>query len=328
MFWSSASVKDIHWNRPTIDKRTVPPWSGEDALAPPMTIPLWNETTACVRSRLLDIYICFLQKSMAFCPNCGREVPPQAIFCPSCGHPLMQMRPAVKPGPTTAVDVQAESAALRRITWYAIIQIAGVAGSIVTYLLFLPGFFSRFPITSGGTASASDVASWLQGLLFYLAVVAVVMLAIGLIAVFLLLSAFRRLSRLDSPNFSTPATLMILLLVGVVIVGIGLIPLFWMLSALLSNIVQNPTTYTLAGGQVWDLNAAAALIAIGGILGIIGVIGGEILGLWRVGTRYDSTLIKISAIFIIIPYLNWVGPILLLVGALEARKKLGPRPSS
>jgi len=240
----------------------------------------------------------------------------------------MQTRPAVKPGRPTAADVQAESAALSRITWYAIIQIAGVAGGVVTYLLFLPGFFSRFPITSGGTASASDVASWLQGLLSYLVVVIVVLFAIGLIAVFLLLSAFRRLSRLDSPNFSTPATLTILLLVGIVVAGIGLIPLFWMLSALLSNIVQNPTTYTLAGGQVADLDAAVALVAIGGILSIIGVIGGEILGLWRVGTRYDSTLIKVAAIFIIIPYLNWVGPILLLVGALEAKNKLGPRSSS
>ena len=33
---------------------------------------------------------------------------------------------------------------------------------------------------------------------------------------------------------------------------------------------------------------AVTLIVIGGILSIIGVIGGEILGLWRVGTSSDS----------------------------------------
>ena len=238
----------------------------------------------------------------------------------------MQTQPAMKPGQTTATDVQVESAALSRITWYAIIQIAGVAGSIVMYFLFIPGFFSKFPLASTGTtgtASASDVASWLQGLFSSLMVVIAVTFAIGLIAILLLLSAFRRLSRLDSPSFSTPATLTILLLVGMVIAGIGLIPLFWMLSSLLSNIVQNPTTYTFAGGQVADLTAAVALIVIGGILSIIGVIGGEILGLWRVGTRYDSSVIKVSAIFIVIPYLSWVGPILLLVGALDAKNKLG-----
>ena len=234
-----------------------------------------------------------------------------------------------QPGQTTASDLEVESAALRRITWYAIVQIAGVAGSIiVTYLLLLPGFFSKFPIASTGTASASDVAGWLQGLLPSLMVVIVAMFAIGLIAVFLLLSALRRLSRLDGQNFSMPATLTILLLVGVVVAGIGLIPLFWMLSSLLSNIVQNPTTYTLAGGQVTDLTAAVALIVIGGILSIIGVVGGEILGLWRVGTRYDSTVIKISAISIIIPYLNWVGPVLLLIGAVEAKGRLGHQLST
>jgi len=228
-----------------------------------------------------------------------------------------------QPGQTTASDVQVESAALIRITWYAVIQIAGVAGSIVTYLLFLPGFFSKFPSTSSGTTSPSDVANWLQGLLPSLMVVILVMFAVGLIAVFLLLSAFRRLSKLDRQNFSTPATLTILLFVGAVVAGIGLIPLFWMLSSLLSNIVQNPTTYTFAGGQVTNLVVAVALILIAGILSIIGVIGGEILGLWRVGTRYDSTAIKISAIIIIIPYLNWAAPVLLLVGALDAKNKLG-----
>ncbi len=257
---------------------------------------------------------------MAFCSYCGKEVPPQATSCPNCGHPAMQTQPAMRPGQTTASDVQVESAALSRITWYAILQIAGVAGSIATYILFIPRFFSRLPTTSG-TASASDVASWLQGLLSYLTVVIAVTFAIGLIAVFLLLSAFRRLSKLDGSSFSTPATLTILLLVGMAGAGVGLIPLFGMLSPLLSNIAQNPT-YTLTGGQVADLSAAAALIVIGGILSIIGVIGGEIFGLWRVGTRYDSTAIKISAISIVIPYLNWVGPVLLLVGVLDAKNKL------
>jgi len=230
----------------------------------------------------------------------------------------------MEPSQTTASDVPIESAALSRVTWYAIIQIAGVAGGVVMYLLFLPGLFSKLHATSTGTtASASDVASWLQGVLSSLMVIIVVMFAIGLIAVFLLLSAFRRLSKLDGSSFSTPATLMIFLLVGEVIAGIGLVPLFWMLSSLLSNIVQNPTTYTFTGSQVADLTAAVALVVIGGILSIIGVIGGEILGLWRVGTRYDSTASKISAIFIIIPYLSWVGPILLLVGVLDAKNRLG-----
>ncbi|MBI3841091.1 MAG: zinc-ribbon domain-containing protein [Thaumarchaeota archaeon] len=30
---------------------------------------------------------------MAFCPNCGKEVSPQAVTCPNCGHPLKQTQP-------------------------------------------------------------------------------------------------------------------------------------------------------------------------------------------------------------------------------------------
>jgi hypothetical protein len=67
---------------------------------------------------------------------------------------------------------------------------------------------------------------------------------------------------------------------------------------------------------------SAAIASIGGIVVILGVIIGQILGLWRVGSRYDETTIKIGAIFGIIPLLNFVAPILILVGALQARGRL------
>jgi hypothetical protein len=47
-----------------------------------------------------------------------------------------------------------------------------------------------------------------------------------------------------------------------------------------------------------------------------------ILGLWRVGTRYDETIIKLGGIFSIIPILNIAAPVLVLVGAHSARNKL------
>jgi uncharacterized membrane protein YvbJ len=34
---------------------------------------------------------------LAFCPNCGKEVSPDALACPNCGHPLKQIQPAAKP---------------------------------------------------------------------------------------------------------------------------------------------------------------------------------------------------------------------------------------
>jgi len=79
-----------------------------------------------------------------------------------------------------------------------------------------------------------------------------------------------------------------------------------------------PSFFTLFG----SLGIDSALLGLGGILTLVGLIGGQILGLWRVGTRYNETTIKVGAIFTIIPLLNIVGPILVLIGALEAKGRL------
>ena len=34
---------------------------------------------------------------MAFCPNCGREISPQALSCPNCGHPLRWQQATIEP---------------------------------------------------------------------------------------------------------------------------------------------------------------------------------------------------------------------------------------
>ena len=192
------------------------------------------------------------------------------------------------------------------------------------YLLFLSRIFSIIPVSpSGTTLSPSDLSNLFQGLFTYMSAVVAVAVVVGLIAIYLLYGAFRRLSRLDSPSFSTPATLTILLMVGYAVAGIGAIPLFLTLSSLLSQIATTQTFNPFLGTMSLGFIAALALLVIGGMLSIVGVIGGEILGLWRVGTRYDSTIVKVGAIFIIIPLLNFVGPILLLIGSLDARKKFG-----
>ena len=65
-----------------------------------------------------------------------------------------------------------------------------------------------------------------------------------------------------------------------------------------------------------------ALLAVGVVVLLVGVIGGQILGLWRVGSRYNETVIKVGAIFTIIPLLNIVAPILVLIGAYQVKGRL------
>ena len=64
-----------------------------------------------------------------------------------------------------------------------------------------------------------------------------------------------------------------------------------------------------------------ALTLIGLVLVVIGFIVGIILGLYRVGKKYDSSLISIGAIFLIIPVLDIVGLILVIVGLLKLPEK-------
>jgi hypothetical protein len=49
---------------------------------------------------------------------------------------------------------------------------------------------------------------------------------------------------------------------------------------------------------------------------------GLLLGLWRIGSRYDSGVTKIGAILSIIPVVNIVSPILILVGVMGVERKL------
>ena len=75
-------------------------------------------------------------------------------------------------------------------------------------------------------------------------------------------------------------------------------------------------------GSFGALFGGLAITFIGGIIALVGVIGGPILGLWRVGSRYDDTLIKVAAILLIIPLVDLISPILLLVGAHNVKNRI------
>jgi hypothetical protein len=62
--------------------------------------------------------------------------------------------------------------------------------------------------------------------------------------------------------------------------------------------------------------------AAGALLALIGGVGGLILGVWRIGSKYDETMLKAGAIFIVIPFLNILAPILILLGASSVKGRL------
>jgi hypothetical protein len=114
------------------------------------------------------------------------------------------------------------------------------------------------------------------------------------------------LLNIDARRFGTPYNFTTVFILGFVLF---IIAMFF----LLGGIDAKSISLTFGG---------LIIIIISAILIILGDIGGIILGLWRVGDRYDSTAIGIGAIFYLIPYFDVLAPILVFIGAHATQHKL------
>jgi MFS family permease len=219
-----------------------------------------------------------------------------------------------------------ERSALTKVMYFGIIQIVGnVAGLILPFYLFGPLFLSTTPFNLGNSSTPQQISAALTPLFQTVSLLIATGLGLGLVGSLVLAFSLRELKKVDRSRFNTPWILMLILVVGTVVAALGLIPLFTSLTNLLANIPPTSTTGTPSAAffsAVGTLLTFLLIAGIGGILSLIGLIGGEILGLWRVGSRYNETTIKIGAIFEIIPFLGFVAPILILVGASQVRGRL------
>jgi hypothetical protein len=197
----------------------------------------------------------------------------------------------------------------------AILTIVGtVAGLAASVLVNLGGLVKTTP----GPGSAATVTLTLPSPWVWVVEIAIGG-ALGLVALWLYRSAFATLAPLDR-RFSTPAVLAVLAVIGA---AVALIGVYFLLHALYGAVqcvgAGNPITRgCLLTGEFW---LGLALVAVGGIVALVGFIG-VLIGLWRIGTRYDETLVKVGAILLIIPYVSVVGGILIAIGASQARGRL------
>jgi hypothetical protein len=201
-----------------------------------------------------------------------------------------------------------------------------LVGALVSFaVLFATPFYGLFgtysnPTNAAGSAFALSL-TWLYAIIAFAAVA----LVITFIELILFRQAFRTLATHD-PRFSTPATLVLVLLVSLVIIVLAGIAVFYVLyQAILC--VGTGATLTASCFSVWGLLGIALVFGIAGIAGLIGYIG-LLLGIWRLGSRYNEGLFKAGAILVIFPLLNLVGAILILVAVRSARTKLGAGSSS
>ena len=218
-----------------------------------------------------------------------------------------------------------EKSGLNKVMWFGIIQIVGmVVGWISVFFIFGLQFgtfsgLSRLP----RNATQAQVSAALGPFFQNFSLLVPVDIGVGLVAAIVLTMGLRDMSSVDRSKFSVPWKLMLFLMLGSVLAGISVYMIFNDIPAIIAQAPRTSGTPSSAFFSVIGSLVLAGLVAaIGGILALIGLIGGQILGLWRVGSRYNETTIKLGAIFVIIPLLNLVAPFLILIGAYQVKGRL------
>jgi hypothetical protein len=273
---------------------------------------------------------------MPFCPACGHSLEENALYCPACGRRLSTTSSApgtVSPPPPPSssymptnipsVFGDADRKALRKITIFSAIILALLVISFVS-TFFLNPFGYLFVVNRN--PSSTTTFSFIPNFLTIFAAFIVVAIVLEATTYQQLRSAFKSLATVDKPHFRIPSMLTLLLMIVLPILLLGYLAILSGLQPLLNEISQNGgrTINSVPPGSLGPLLGGSVLVFIGGILCLAGLIGGPILGLWRVGSRYDDTLIKVAAILLIIPLLDIITPILLLVGAHNVKNRIFP----
>jgi len=244
------------------------------------------------------------------------SVPPPTFSVPGAYPQYPTQYPAYSPAGSAPSSRPADLSALSRVTVAAILGIVGALLSIVE-LVATPAT-SFVTVTTSSTTGNSSVS--LNPAAFYLvAAVGAVGVIFTMIELWLYRGAFRELSAHDS-RFSTPSKLALLAFVGLVLLIV--------LAAAVFALVYQATVCAGSGNAITSacLNVGAFLGLIGllvivGIATFVGYIG-VLIGIWRLGTRYNEGLFKAGAILYIIPFLNFIGLVLILVGARSARRSI------
>ncbi len=214
-------------------------------------------------------------------------------------------------GTGTMVPSGAEIVGTRRVKWGALMGFLGLALAIAGIFVALAA------IPLGGVAGGSGAQS---NAIYYTILAGVFSVLAGVLFAFLsfilYISGFGSLRTADA-RFRTPRVLGLVGLVGLAFAAVFMIvyadSIFSALACATSDTTCQNNATTLAGGIV-------VLGYVGGLLGFVGLIG-TILGLFRFGSRYSSSLAKVGAILYIIPFAAVIAPILVFVGAHQVQRK-------
>ena len=214
-------------------------------------------------------------------------------------------------GSGTSTVSSGELSGVARIKWGALLGILGLILAIGGILIVL--------IDVGLGVTNTNDAGYVS--LLHTILLAVILVVVGVVVALLSFvvytAGFAALRKSDG-RFKAP---MVLCIVG--LIGLALITGFVVsYASAIDSAIACPSSNTTCQNNATSLTHTAVVLGyVGGFLGFIGLIG-LILGLWRFGSRYSSSLTKVGAILYIIPFLSILAPILVFIGAMLVHKKL------
>lgn len=232
--------------------------------------------------------------------------------------------PPVYSIPQAQPSASVETAGLQKVMWFGVLQLVGLVSGWIGAFFVIGGYIANLTnLSATQNPTPAQISTAIGPLFRGMATLVPLVAAVQLVAVVLLVMAFRDLKKADT-RFSLPSTLTILLLIGALVAVAGAVPLFNDFPNIVAQapMYQGSSYATGYGTAIASAIGYFVLISIGGVLGLIGLIGGQILGLWRAGSKYNETLLKIGAIFAIVPLLDIIAPILVIVGANQVKHRL------
>ncbi len=234
----------------------------------------------------------FVQPGQPFkyCSKCGAKIDKDATICPSCGtsQESRSSFTTITGGSTGRKVTSQVLEGLTSVRNAALVALIGIVLGIVGFASISHVFL---------TLSAGNIT----GVAVYLVVIASIGIFITIISAVLYREGFKRLSTSYGAEFSVPTTMKTVYIAGIVllllvVVGLIVSVIYLSISGILGLLV---------------------VLIFAGILAFIGFFVGLILGLWRVGSAFNSSLVMVGAILMIIPYLDILGVILVLAGVAE-----------
>jgi len=193
------------------------------------------------------------------------------------------------------------------------IQLVSVVLSLVA-LFYNPAGSVVSASTAGGSTSFTIPRTALE----VAATTGAITLVLGFVVLWLYREAFRGLAVQDA-RFSTPSKLVLLEIIGLALIVVVGLAIFYVLLQAINCAAGAPiTTACLPVGTLLGLVGLIFVLLIVVLIGLIGFL----LGVWRLGTRYNNSLFNVAAILLIFPVLNLVAVILILLAAREVRSSI------